>query len=103
MSALPVSSDYQFIQDLKINIRHIHVFAAVMSTGGVIPAAYHLNCAQSTISTLLKKFCMHFNYPLFIREGRCLMPTHEAQVLYIRINFLVSELRELLESDGRFL
>ncbi|WP_420808717.1 LysR family transcriptional regulator [Citrobacter tructae] len=56
-----------------------------MDTGGIAPASYYMNCSPSAISLSLKKFCSCFPDKLFNREGRRLIPTKEARLLYNEI------------------
>lgn len=90
-SMLSQSEFSQFTQ-LNISINNILVFAAVMNTGGIVPASYCMNCSPSAISLSLKKFCTNFPGKLFNREGRRLIPTEEAHLLYANITPAVKNL-----------
>lgn len=90
-------SDYLFIKKLNISLNNVLVFAAVMNSGGLLPASYYMNCSQAAISVSLKKFCTCFPSKLFTRDGRRLIPTPEAIALYESIIPVILGFREALE------
>ncbi|WP_370317892.1 LysR family transcriptional regulator [Citrobacter sp. TBCS-14] len=92
-NSLLTQSDFSKFKNLNISINNILVFAAVMNTGGIVSASYYMNCSPSAVSLSLKKFCTCFPEKLFSREGRCLIPTEEAQLLY---NDISPAIRNLL-------
>lgn len=91
-------ADFAFFTQLNISINNILAFAAVMNSGGLLPASYYMNCSQASVSLSLKKFCTCFPSKLFNREGRCLNPTPEAFALYERIAPLIIHFREVIDS-----
>ncbi len=65
-----------------ISQRHIEVFRAVMSSGGVTAAAAALNSSQPTISRDLARMEQLVGYALFTRQRGRLIPSLRAQTLY---------------------
>ena len=65
-----------------ISQRHIEVFRAVMSSGGVTAAAAALNSSQPTISRDLARMEQLLGYALFTRQRGRLIPSARAQTLF---------------------
>lgn len=60
---------------LAISQRHIEVFRAVMSSGGVTAAANALNSSQPTVSRALARMERLLGYALFARQRGRLIPS----------------------------
>ena len=65
-----------------MNLRHMEVFRAVMSTGGVGAAAKLLHISQPAVSKLLAQAVRQSGLALFDRVKGRLVPTAEAKQLY---------------------
>ncbi len=59
----------------RIDLNLFLVFDAVYSEGGVTAAARRLNLTQPAISHALARLRQAFDDPLFVRQGRAVMPT----------------------------
>ena len=71
--------------DMKLNIKQIEVFAAVMEHGSTITAALHLRISQPSVSKHLKLLEANSGVNLFVRNNNRLVPTPEAHALYEEI------------------
>ena len=65
-----------------ITQRHIEVFRAVMSSGGVSAAANALNSSQPTVSRDLARMEQLLGYALFTRQRGRLIPSARAHTLF---------------------
>lgn len=72
----------------EINMRQIEAFRAVMISGSVTGAAKLLNVTQPGVSRTISLLEMRLGYALFLRRGRRLMPTSEAEALYREVEQL---------------
>ena len=70
---------------MKLNIKQIEVFAAVMEHGSTIAASTHLRISQPSISKHLKLLESSSGINLFVRNSNRLIPTPEASALYEEI------------------
>lgn len=70
---------------MKLNIKQIEVFAAVMEHGSTTTAALHLRISQPSVSKHLKLLEASSGVNLFIRNNNRLLPTAEALALYDEI------------------
>jgi DNA-binding transcriptional LysR family regulator len=66
----------------KLNFRQIDAFRSVMVSGSVVGAAKLLNVTQPGVSRTIATLEMRLGYELFVRRGRRLLPTAEAEALY---------------------
>lgn len=73
-----------------MNLQQLTVFREVMKTGSVSQAARNLHRSQPAVSASLKTLEDDLKMPLFLREGRRLVPVPEAQ-------YLLSEASEVLD------
>ncbi|MGB0506512.1 MAG: LysR family transcriptional regulator [Pikeienuella sp.] len=73
-----------------MNLQQLTVFREIMKTGSVSQAARNLHRTQPAVSASLKTLETELNMPLFLREGRRLIPVPEA-------HYLVSEASEVLD------
>jgi DNA-binding transcriptional LysR family regulator len=73
---------------MRMNLRHMEVFRAVMSTGGVGGAAELLHISQPAVSKLLAQAARHSGLVLFHRVKGRLVPTPEARQLYQEVDNL---------------
>ena len=70
---------------MKLNIKQIEVFAAVMEHGSTTTAALHLRISQPSVSKHLKLLETSSGVNLFVRNNNRLVPTPEALALYEEI------------------
>lgn len=65
-----------------LNLRQIETFRAVMISGSVIGAAKLMNVTQPGVSRTIGMLEERLGYALFLRRGRRIVPTPEAEALY---------------------
>jgi DNA-binding transcriptional LysR family regulator len=68
-----------------MRLRHIEVFRALMLTHSVTRAAELLHTSQPTASRFLGDLEREIGFPLFTRAGGKLVPTPEAEALYVEV------------------
>jgi DNA-binding transcriptional LysR family regulator len=78
-----------------MRLRHIEVFNAVMLTGSVSAAARLINVTQPAVSRILAHAELQLGFALFQRIKGRLVPTSEAQTLYLHIERLFHQLDEV--------
>ncbi len=81
-----------------MRLRHIEVFHAVYSCGSITRAAEVLNVSQPSVSKVLAHAELQLGYKLFDRVRGKLIPTPEADRLYVhvsRVNESVDKLRQV--------
>ncbi|WP_337877376.1 LysR family transcriptional regulator [Elioraea sp.] len=66
---------------MKLNLRELEVFQAVMQTGSVTAAALELGITQPAASKMLQQAEQRLGFALFRRDRRQLVPTPEAHAL----------------------
>ncbi len=76
-----------------MRLRHIEVFHAVYSSGSVTRAAELLNVSQPSVSKVLAHAEQQLGFPLFERHRGKLIPTQEADQLFL----LVSDVNESVD------
>jgi DNA-binding transcriptional LysR family regulator len=69
-----------------MNIRQMEVFRAVMQMGSVTAAAKLLNVSQPAVSAVLRHCEDQLKSKLFLRVGRRLRPTPEAEMLFPEVD-----------------
>jgi DNA-binding transcriptional LysR family regulator len=84
-----------------INLRELEVFRAVMKSGTTIGAARALNLSQPSVSRDLSKLESRIRVALFQREGRRLIPTHDAHLLLEEVERTFESLDRLSDYTGR--
>lgn len=72
------------------------IFIMTVETGSLTTSARILNLSVSIVSIKLKKFRSKYEYELFTRAGRNLVPTYEAYELNIRLKEVLKPLTELI-------
>jgi DNA-binding transcriptional LysR family regulator len=65
-----------------LNLRQIETFRAVMISGSIIGAAKLMNVTQPGVSRTIGMLEGRLGYALFLRRGRRIVPTPEAEALY---------------------
>ncbi|PJR09837.1 LysR substrate-binding domain-containing protein [Sinorhizobium meliloti] len=83
-----------------LRLRHLEVLHWIMTRGSLTGAAEALNTSQPTVSRDLSELERQLGRKLFLREGRRLRPTPEAELIYSQIapNYMCADqLFELTE------
>ncbi|UWQ27085.1 LysR family transcriptional regulator (plasmid) [Leisingera aquaemixtae] len=75
-----------------MNSHQLAVFHEVMKTGSVSQAARNLHRTQPAISAAIKTLEEELGLPLFLREGRRLVPVPEAQYLMAEATEILSRM-----------
>jgi len=75
---------------IKLNLKQLDAFRAVMICGSTAEAAVRLNISQPAVSRSLQNFEATVNYKLFNRKNGRLLPTNEAELLFEEMDQLYS-------------
>ncbi len=75
--------------------RQLEMFEAVVSLGSVTEAARSLGVTQPAVSIALRKLERDVGFSLFRRDGRRLLPTTEARLLFAETVRVLGDLRRL--------
>jgi len=67
---------------LNLNLRQLETFRAVMIAGSIIGASKLMNVTQPGVSRTVGLLEGRLGYALFLRRGRRIVPTPEAEALY---------------------
>ncbi|MBK0326099.1 LysR family transcriptional regulator [Rhodobacteraceae bacterium F11138] len=78
-------------------MRHLEVIHAVVTHGGVVPAAEALSVTQPAISRMLHSAEAELGLTLFEKVGRRLMPTEEAEQLFQEIDPIIASFTSVQE------
>lgn len=78
-----------------MNLRHLEIFNAIMSSSSLTEAARRLNVSQPAVSTMLKHTESQLGIKLFQRIGGRLYPTPEAQVLFADVEGIFARIATL--------
>ncbi|MFI5013100.1 MAG: LysR family transcriptional regulator [Hyphomicrobiales bacterium] len=84
---------------MDISLRHVEVFHAIMTTGGVTQAAALLRTSQPTISRELQRFERLLGFTLFERKTRRLVATEQAVLLHAEVRRSFSGLQQLVRTS----
>ena len=72
----------------KLTFKQIEAFRSVMVNGSVVGAAKLMNLTQPSVSRTIALLEIRLGYPLFVRRGRRLLPTPQADALYREVDHL---------------
>lgn len=72
----------------NLNLRQLEAFRAVMVSGSVVRAAELLSLTQPAVSRTLAQLELRLGFALFLRKGRRLVPTSEAEALHREVSQL---------------
>lgn len=91
---------------MAVNLRHLEVFHAIMSSASLTEAARRLNVSQPAVSTMLKHMEAQLGLKLFERVAGRLHATPEADILFGDVDGIfarIATLRRMTSSlrDGR--
>ena len=81
-----------------MDYRQLEMFEAVGTLGSVTEAARHFGVTQPAVSTAMGKLERAVGFTLFRREGRRLLPTVEARLLFGEATRVLTEFRRLGEA-----
>lgn len=88
------------IDYLDLDGNTLVTFLTVLEENSVSKAAIRLNVSQSAISHTLEKLRNAFNDPLFVRDGRGIVPTEKAKSLEVPVTNVLRELKSLTYSQA---
>jgi DNA-binding transcriptional LysR family regulator len=78
--------------------RQLEMFEAVVTLGSVTEAARHLGVTQPAVSTAMSKLERDVGFTLFRRDGRRMVPTVEARLLFGEATRVLADFRRLGEA-----
>ena len=87
--------------DAHLNLRQLEAFRATMRSGSITEAAKIMHISQPSVSRLIGDIERSVGFPLFLRSGRGLTPTLEANTFYKGVEGMfvgVERLQELADS-----
>ena len=87
------------IDYLGLDGNALKTFLTVLDENSVSKAAIKLNVSQSAISHTLDKLRDAFDDPLFVRDGRGIVPTEKGKLLEAPVIKILSELKSLTYRD----
>lgn len=80
-----------------INPKQVVAFRAVMLTGSITRAASMIHLTQPAVSRLIKEFERTVALKLFERTGSGIVPTREANLMFVEVERLFTSLDRILE------
>ncbi len=80
---------------MKIQLRHLLAYRAIMATGSITAATKIINLSQPAISRLLAMLEDELGFKLFYRRGRRLVPTVEGTSFFRRIEGTLSGIDDI--------
>ena len=87
------------IDYLGLDGNALKTFLTVLDENSVSKAAIKLNVSQSAISHTLEKLRVVFDDPLFVRDGRGIVPTDKGKLLEGPVSKILGELKSLTYSS----
>ena len=87
--------------DAHLNLRQLEAFRATMRSGSITEAAEIMHISQPSVSRLIADIERSVGFPLFLRNGRGLTPTLEANTFFKGVEGMfvgVERLQELADS-----
>lgn len=78
-----------------MRLKHLEVFHAVMTTGGVTAAARQLQVTQPAVTQSIRQAEEELGFPLFVRRNNRLVPTREAHALFPEVQETMSRLESV--------
>ena len=86
----------------KMDLNLLVVFDAIFSEGGITPAARKLHLTQPAVSHALNRLRDALGDPLFVREGRAVVPTPRARKLARPVRNILRDVDLLLTDLNHF-
>lgn len=78
-----------------MRLRHIEIFHAIYTTGSITNAAKTLHVSQPSVSKVLSHAEMQLGFDLFQRVKGNLIPTDEAEMLFVEVDKIYQQMRSL--------
>lgn len=78
-----------------MRLRHIEIFHTIMVEGSISGAAKVLNISQPAVSTALKHAEDQLGFQLFHRQGKRIVPSHEAKLLFAHTDALMQQVERV--------
>jgi DNA-binding transcriptional LysR family regulator len=85
-----------------VDLNLFRVFDAVYRAGSITRAATQLHLTQPAVSNALTRLRAHFDDPLFVRDGRRVVPTPHARSLAGEIARALGTLQDAVKHGRRF-
>jgi len=85
-----------------VDVHHLRVFISVYKHRSFSRASEELHLTQPTVSDHIKTIEDEFDFRLFDRLGRSIIPTKEAEVLYAYAAGVIERMDALKEAVGKF-
>ena len=82
MRSIGYYNGIDFGGDAHLNLRQLEAFRATMRSGSITEAAEIMHISQPSVSRLIADIERSVGFPLFLRSGRGLTPTLEANTFY---------------------
>ena len=76
-----------------LSAKQVEIFYEVYRHASMTAAAESLNISQPSISKTLRVIEKNLNFKLFLRQGKKLVPTHEADDLFQHASVVHSQLK----------
>lgn len=86
---------------VQVNLKQLAVFRAVMVSGSTIEASNLLNLSQPAVSRSLQNLEAQIEHQLFLRQNGRLLPTNEAEQLFLEIDRFQSSVDHLEDTMRR--
>ncbi len=84
---------------LDLDAKLLKLLVTVVDTGSVTQAAHHLGVTQSAVSHLLDKLRAITGDPLFVKSGRGIAATAQAEALAVRARSLLGDLERFAHAE----
>jgi DNA-binding transcriptional LysR family regulator len=88
--------------DERIDLNLFRVFEAIHRSGSLTQAAEALHLTQPAVSNALRRLRMKFDDPLFVREGRRVLPTPRAKAIAPEVSSALQVLQQTLKKPRTF-
>jgi len=76
-----------------MDLSHVRIFLAVLDTGSVTRAGEVVGLTPGAVSQQLRSLAKHLGAELFVRSGRCIAPTAEAQRFAVHARAILHQVR----------
>lgn len=97
---MPAMSRFDQHSHLDLDGRLLQLLLAVVEERSVTRAAQRLGVTQSAVSHLLDKLRAIVGDPLFVKSGRGIVPTSQAEALASRARLLLLQMRSFTTPEG---
>ena len=81
-----------------MDVRQVEIFAAIMEHGSFSDAARALGITQPAVSTAISRLERQMGFVLFLRQGRLVVPTTEAELLHSEATRALASIAQLDEA-----